>query len=104
MKAESPINKDLVLRERLALQRTIMANQSTFLAYLRTALYFFIAGLSLKTLLNIKDNLFIEVSFFVSSFLIFLIGIVNYYNQKKMIHENEKNIKIIKKVLKNKEK
>lgn len=89
---EKSVNKDLVLRERLALQRTILANQSTFLAYLRTALYFFIAGLSLKTLLNIDDYLVIEVSFFVSSFLIFLIGIINYFRQKKMIKEGEKQV------------
>lgn len=92
MKTESPINKDLILRERLALQRTIMANQSTFLAFLRTSLYFFIAGLSLKTLLNIENSIVIEVSFFISSFVIFLIGILNYFNQKKMIHESEKQV------------
>ena len=34
MKTESPIKKDLILRERLALQRTILANQSTFLSFL----------------------------------------------------------------------
>lgn len=97
MKKDSSQNKDLVLRERLALQRTIMANQSTFLAYLRTSLYFFIAGLSLKSLLNINDSIIIEISFFTSSFLIFLIGVLNYFKQKKMIHENKKDIKIIKK-------
>lgn len=97
MKKDSSQNKDLVLRERLALQRTIMANQSTFLAYLRTSLYFFIAGLSLKSLLNINDSIIIEISFFTSSFIIFLIGVLNYFKQKKMIHENKKDIKIIKK-------
>jgi hypothetical protein len=29
-KLENPINKDLLLRENLALQRTIFANQTTF--------------------------------------------------------------------------
>jgi putative lipase involved disintegration of autophagic bodies len=33
------VNKDLILRERLALQRTILANQTTVLAF-RTAMYF----------------------------------------------------------------
>lgn len=92
MKTESPINNDLILRERLALQRTIMANESTFLAFLRTSLYFFIAGLSLKTLLNIENSIVIEISFFISSFLIFLIGVVNYFKQKKMILKSKKQI------------
>ena len=89
---EKQINKDLILRERLALQRTILANQSTFLAFLRTSMYFFIAGLSLENLLNITDSIAIEIFFFTSSFIIFLIGIINYFRQKKMIIESEKNI------------
>lgn len=92
MKTESPINKDLILRERLALQRTILVNQSTFLAFLRTSLYFFVAGLSITSLLNMTDSIAIEIFFFTSSFIVFLIGVVNYFRQKKMIGESEKNI------------
>ena len=89
---EKEINKDLILRERWALQRTILANQSTFLAFLRTSMYFFIAGLSLESLLNMTNSIAIEIFFFTSSFIIFLIGIINYFRQKKMIIESEKNI------------
>ena len=92
METESPINKDLILRERLALQRTILANQSTFLSFLRTSLCFFVAGLSITSLLNMTNSIAIEIFFFSSSFIIFLIGILNYFKQKKMIAENEKNI------------
>ena len=53
------VNKDLILRERLALQRTVLANQSTFLSFLRTAMYFLIAGLSLKNLLKIENSIVI---------------------------------------------
>ena len=38
---------DLILRDRLAVDRTILANERTFLAYLRTALTLFIGGVSL---------------------------------------------------------
>ncbi len=86
------LNKDLILRERLALQRTILANQSTFLAFLRTSMYFFIAGLSLKSLLKVDNSFAIEISFFISAFLIFFIGVFNYFKHKKMILENEKHI------------
>jgi len=82
MKSEDKIKKDVILRERLALQRTILANQSTFLAYLRTSLYFFVAGLSITSLPNMTDSLAIEIFFFTSYFIIFLIGIINYFKQK----------------------
>lgn len=89
---EKSLNKDLILRERLALQRTILANQSTFLAFLRTSMYFFIAGLSLESLLKIEHNFIIEMFFFISSFVIFCIGVFNYFKHKKMILDNEKHI------------
>jgi putative membrane protein len=76
----------------LALQRTILANQSTFLAFLRTAMYFFVAGLSLESLLKIENSFIIEWFLFISSFVIFCIGIFNYFKHKKMILENEKHI------------
>lgn len=86
------INKDLILRERLALQRTVLANQSTFLAFLRTAMYFLIAGLSLNNLLKIENSLVIEIVLFIISFVIFVLGIINYLNHKKSISENKKHI------------
>ncbi len=89
---EKEINKDLILRERLALQRTILANQSTFLAFLRTSMYFFIAGLSLESLLKIENSYIIEWFLFISSFVIFCIGVLNYFKHKKMISDNEKHI------------
>jgi len=89
---EEKINKDLILRERLALQRTILANQTTFLAFLRTAMYFAVAGLSVRNLLKIENSIFIEVSFYFISFVIFSIGILNYFTHKKKISENEKHI------------
>ena len=88
---EKQINKDLILRERLALQRTVLANQSTFLAFLRTSMYFFIAGLSLENLLKIENSFMIEWFLFLSSFVIFCIGVLNYLKHKKMIFENEKH-------------
>ncbi len=38
---------ELILRDHLAMDRTIMANERTFLAYIRTGLGLFAAGVSL---------------------------------------------------------
>lgn len=92
MDTQKAINKDLILRERLALQRTVLANQSTFLAFLRTAMYFLIAGLSLKNLLKIENSTVIEIALFTASAIIFIIEIFNYFKHKKTILENKKHI------------
>jgi putative membrane protein len=90
MSNQKGINKDLILRERLAIQRTILANQSTFLAFLRTSMYFLIAGLSLKNVLKIENSIIIEIVLFSVSGIILLIGLVNYFKHKKSILENKK--------------
>lgn len=92
MEEKKPVNKDLILRERLALQRTILANQSTFLSFLRTSMYFLIAGLSLRNLLKVENSLLIEIALFITSFVIFVLGTLNYLKHKKSILENKKHI------------
>jgi putative membrane protein len=92
MKDTKVMNKDLILRERLAIQRTVLANQSTFLAFLRTAMYFLIAGLSLPNLLKVENSLLIEIGLFITSFVIILLGTFNFFKHKKSISENKKHI------------
>lgn len=91
-KTENSINKDLILRERLALQRTAMSNDTTLLAFIRTSLYFAVASLSINTLLKVKHGLWIEGLFFSMSLLVLTIGIIKYIMQKKRLKESEKHI------------
>lgn len=86
------INKDLILREKLALQRTILANQSTLLAFLRTALYFSIAALSLHNLFKIENSLYLEITLYSFSILILIFGVTNYFIHRKRIINSEKHI------------
>ena|SRR6218665_469698 len=86
------MNKDLILREQLALQRTILANQSTFLAFLRTSMYFLVAGISVNHLTNLKSGGTIEFVFMMVSLLLFLVGVINFFLHKKKIKESEKHI------------
>lgn len=89
---DKKVNKDLILRERLALQRTVLANQSTFLAFLRTSMYFLVAGLTLRNLLQIENSKGIEFTFFAIAAIVFIVGIVNFVKHKKSIVENKKHI------------
>lgn len=91
-KSSNAINKDLILRERLALQRTILANQSTFLSFLRTAMYFLVAGLSIRQFIELESGKIIELLMFVISAVIFLTGVLNYFFQKRKIAESEVHI------------
>ncbi|MDX1904302.1 MAG: DUF202 domain-containing protein [Thermonemataceae bacterium] len=92
MTSRKDFNKDLILREQLALQRTIMANQTTLLAFLRTAMYFSVAGLSIRNFLHHQHSTILEFSFYTTSLGILAFGLINYFRQKKKIVESEQHI------------
>lgn len=89
---ENNINKDLILRERLAIERTAMGNDRTLLAFIRTSLYFSIAGMSVNSLLKVSYGIEIEVVFWVIAFVILVIGIIKYSKQKKSLKNSEGHI------------
>jgi putative membrane protein len=86
------INKDLILREKLAIQRTKMANQTTLLSFLRTSLYFLVAGLSLNGILKLENSLSFQITFYSTSIIILFIGVFNYFKQVILIKNSEKHI------------
>ena len=86
------INKDLILREKLALQRITLANQTTVLSFLRTAMYFSVAGLSTRNVLKIENGVIIEYSFYFVGFIILVLGLINFLKHQKLILENRKHI------------
>lgn len=92
MKAKEEINKDLILREQLAIQRTIMANQTTLLSFLRTALYFAIAGLSVRGLLTFYGHAVVEIIFYCVALGLFAFGGINFFVQLKRIKKSRIHI------------
>lgn len=89
---EKRINKDLILRERLAIERTDMAIDRTLLSFIRTALYFSIAGMSVNSLVKVGYGLLIEIVFWVFALALLIIGIIRFKMQKKRLKDNEKHI------------
>jgi putative membrane protein len=89
---EKVINKDLILRERLAIQRTFMANQTTLLSFIRTALYFLVAGLSIRGFFKLELLVYLEVIFFTISLVLLIYGLHNFFRNKKIIEESRRNI------------
>lgn len=86
------MNKDLILREKLAIQRTILANQSTFLSFLRTSMYFLMAGLTLQNIFNDSKYFIFEIILFAISVLVLVSGIINYFRNAKLIKQSEIHI------------
>ena len=87
--SDTELNKDLILREQMALQRTRLANQSTFLSFLRSAMYFLIAGLSIHNFYTVGSDLVIELFLFGFAALLFIMGFINYSYQLRLIKKSE---------------
>lgn len=78
---------EFILRDFLAIDRTILANERTFLSYLRTALTAFISGV---TFIRFFDILVIEVIgwiFVPLAFVIVFIGIDRYRKFERRIYK-----------------
>lgn len=86
------MNKDLILREKLALQRTILANQTTLLAFLRTAMYFLVAGISVNNLTTVRHGKTIELIFISIALILLLTGFFNYFAHNRKIARNHKHV------------
>jgi len=69
---------DMQLRDLLAADRTKLSNQNTFLAYIRTALTLFVAGV---TFIQFFGNLVYEIigfAFIPIGLLTFVVGFIRY--------------------------
>ena len=77
---------DLVLRDYLAAHRTILANDRTWLGYMRTALTLFVAGVTFIKFFDNKILLVIGWIFVPIGILLLIIGFWKYQKVRRMIH------------------
>lgn len=92
LEKEKRINKDLILREKLAIERTDMAIDRTFLSFIRTSLYFIIAGMTVNSLLKVNYGRWAEFIFWFLGIVILITGIIKFTLQKKKLKATEKHI------------
>lgn len=92
MNTESALNKDLILRENLAIERTDMAIDRTLLSFVRTALYFAIAGMTINSVLHLSYGLYVEIIFWVLSIFVLSVGFYKYVRQKRKLRVSRKHI------------
>jgi putative membrane protein len=81
-----------VLREYLAIERTRLANETTLLAYIRTGLYFLVAGSTLGHLLTTQFWKILGTPLILVGLAIMILGIVRYIRLRKSIESSRSNV------------
>lgn len=92
MEEQPSVKKELILREKLAIQRTHLANQTTFLSFLRSSMYFLVAGLTIRNLADHPHAGHFEIPLFSISGILLITGVVNYFRNHKRIKNSEIHI------------
>jgi putative membrane protein len=82
--------EDLILRDHLALDRTIMANERTLLAYIRTALALLVIGASVVKFYDSPAYLFLGWLFLILGLVTPIIGVVRYQQLLNMIRRAQR--------------
>ncbi|MBA5791879.1 DUF202 domain-containing protein [Flavobacterium sp. xlx-214] len=69
-----------------------MANQTTLLSFLRTSMYFFVAGLSINELLDFDQNHLVAIGMYVFSVVLLIYGLAHFLVQRKWITDQKKHV------------
>ena len=78
-------NKEIILRDYLALERTRLANERTLFSYIRTALYLILGGIAFMEMEDFKAVKWLAPVCFVLSIMILITGIIKYFVMKKRL-------------------
>ncbi|MCG8585493.1 MAG: DUF202 domain-containing protein, partial [Pirellulales bacterium] len=79
-------NEDLTLRDRLAVDRTILANERTMLGYVRTSMAFLALGASFLHFLEGVYPQVVGSVFMVLSFPILVVGVARYLQVRRELN------------------
>ena len=85
---------EMILRDYLALDRTVLANERTLLAYLRTFIGTFSAGIAIVKLFDSPFMKIIGFIFMVVSPLFIVFGLIRYFQiskKLKTLDDDKKN-------------
>lgn len=84
-------DEELILRDRLAADRTALANERTLLSYIRTALALVITGVTMLHFLTTTLALVTGWVFAAGGAVLFLVGVTRYFQVRRMIHRLRSN-------------
>lgn len=83
---------DLILRDILAIERTKLANERTFLAYFRSSIFFLATGISIIHIQFFDDVNFLGWIFIGLSPIVFSIGFIRLIQVRKAIGKKIYNV------------
>lgn len=86
------IKEELILRDHLAADRTTLANERTYLAYVRTSMTMFIVGVSLIKFFNSIIIQVIGGLFMLFSLGVFVLGSIRYRAISTLIQHVNKSV------------
>lgn len=78
-------NNNLILRDELAIDRTLLANERTLLAYLRSGMALVIAGLTIMNLSQAVWFWMVEVACLPIGIIAGIVGVVRYQHMNNAI-------------------
>ncbi len=80
--------REMILRDHLALDRTKLANQRTLLAFVRTSLYLVVSGIAVIKVDFLEKIRFLGFILVGISLIVLILGVWNYfYFRKKMMNQ-----------------
>ena len=90
MKNYNTFRDEMILRDYLALDRTVLANERTLLAYLRTFIGTFSAGIAMVKLFDVFFTNLIGYIFIVVSPLFIVLGMIRFAQISKKLKTIDK--------------
>jgi len=91
LKNYSALRDEMILRDYLALDRTVLANERTLLSYLRTFIGTFSAGLAIVKLFDARVIIVVGFIFMAVSPFFIIFGIIRYLTISKKLKTLDKN-------------
>jgi putative membrane protein len=84
-KIKKQVSESMILRDFLALERTKLANERTFFAYIRTSLYLVLGAIAFLQIEDLGNIQWLGYVCFALSAVLFTIGIIRYYKLKEKL-------------------
>lgn len=82
---KNQLDKELILRDYLALERTKLANERTLFSYIRTSLYLLTVGTGILQIESISRLTLIAWVCMLSGVILFFLGIIRFRRMNKYL-------------------
>lgn len=86
--------EDIILRDHLSMERTKLANERTFLSYIRTSLYLILGGIAFLGMQDLEEIKWLGYFSLTLSMIVLFIGITRFLQLKRHLKKMYRPIPI----------